>query len=67
VLEAFLLDFYGDLYGEVARVSFVERLREERRFETVPDLVAAMTDDVDRTRAILEDATPDPALGYRPC
>jgi riboflavin kinase/FMN adenylyltransferase len=67
VLEAFLLDFEGDLYGEVARVSFVERLREERRFETVPDLVAAMTDDVDRARAILEGARPGPASGHRPC
>ena len=67
VLEAFLLDFEGDLYGEVARLSFVERLREERRFETVPDLVAAMTDDVDRTRAILEGVRSGPTFGHRPC
>jgi riboflavin kinase/FMN adenylyltransferase len=58
VLEAFLLDFDGDLYGEVARVSFVERLRPERRFDSVPELVAAMGDDVKRAGAVLERAGP---------
>ena len=53
VLEAYLLDFEGDLYGERAKVSFVERLRDEVRFEGVPELTAAMTDDVERARAIL--------------
>ena len=33
LLEPHLLDFEGDLYGEVARVRFVERLRSEQRFE----------------------------------
>jgi riboflavin kinase/FMN adenylyltransferase len=54
VLEAYLLDFEGDLYGEPARVSFVERLRSERRFDTVGELVAAMGDDVSRARQLLE-------------
>ena len=40
LLEVFLLDFNGDLYGEAARVSFVEHLREERRFESTDALVA---------------------------
>jgi riboflavin kinase/FMN adenylyltransferase len=60
VLEAFLLDFDGDLYGEVARVSFVERLREERRFDSVSDLAVAMADDVDRARTILAETGPGP-------
>jgi riboflavin kinase/FMN adenylyltransferase len=60
VLEAFLLDFDGDLYGELARVSFVERLREERRFESVSDLVAAMVEDTDRARAVLATTEPGP-------
>ena len=34
LVEAYLLDFDGDLYGEAARVSFVDRLREERRFDS---------------------------------
>ncbi|MGH9028954.1 MAG: bifunctional riboflavin kinase/FMN adenylyltransferase, partial [Acidimicrobiales bacterium] len=53
VLEAYLLDFEGDLYGEPARVSFVERLRSERRFEDVAELVAAMDEDVERAREVL--------------
>jgi riboflavin kinase / FMN adenylyltransferase len=53
ILEVFLLDFEGDLYGEEARVSFVSRLREERRFDTVAALVRQMTDDVAAARAAL--------------
>ncbi len=53
VLEVFLLDFDGDLYGEAARVSFVEHLREERRFESTDALVAQMTADVVAARAAL--------------
>jgi riboflavin kinase / FMN adenylyltransferase len=53
VLEVFLLDFSDDLYGEPARVSFVTRLREERRFDSAEALVRQMTDDVAATRAAL--------------
>lgn len=53
VLEAYLLDFEGDLYGHRARVSFVSRLRDEQRFESVEELVAQMAADVDATRAAL--------------
>jgi riboflavin kinase/FMN adenylyltransferase len=53
VLEAYVLDFAGDLYGEVARVQFVGRLRDEVRFDSVDDLVAQMRADVDATREIL--------------
>ncbi|HUC38137.1 MAG TPA: bifunctional riboflavin kinase/FAD synthetase [Acidimicrobiales bacterium] len=61
VVEAFLLDFDGDLYGEPARVSFVERLRPERRFDSEGDLVEAMTDDVARTRNVLAAPLPGSA------
>lgn len=53
LVEAYLLDFEGDLYGEEARVSFVERLRDERRFERAEDLVDQMARDVERTREVL--------------
>jgi len=53
VLEAFLLDFDGDLYGRPARVRFVERLRGEERFDSVDDLVAQMDLDVAATRQSL--------------
>ena len=53
LLEAYLLDFDGDLYGQPAAVQFVERLRGEQRFDSVDDLVAQMHRDVDRARTIL--------------
>jgi riboflavin kinase/FMN adenylyltransferase len=64
VLEAYLLDFQGDLYGESARVSFVERLRDDRRFESADALVTQMHRDVDEARALLDADRPggqDPA------
>lgn len=53
LLEAHLLDFSGDLYGERVAVRFVERLRGEERFDDVDALVAQMHRDCDRARAIL--------------
>ena len=52
-VEAYLLDFDGDLYGEHVGVEFVERLRPMLSFSGVPDLLVAMADDVTRTRAVL--------------
>ena len=53
LLEAYLLDFDGDLYGEAARVEFVAHLRGQVRFETVDDLIVQMNRDVALTREIL--------------
>jgi riboflavin kinase/FMN adenylyltransferase len=52
-VEAYLLDFDGDLYGEHVGVEFVERLRPMLAFSGVPDLLVAMAEDVARTRAVL--------------
>jgi riboflavin kinase/FMN adenylyltransferase len=46
LVEAYLLGFDGDLYGERSRVSFVERLRGEQKFGSVDDLIAQMHRDV---------------------
>lgn len=54
LLEAHLLDFDGDLYGQPARVRFVERLRGEERFDSVEALVEQMTDDCARAAEIVE-------------
>ena len=52
--EAFLLDFEGpDLVGEPMAIEFWERLRDEVRYDSVDELVAAIADDVRRTRAIV--------------
>lgn len=53
LLEAFLLDFDGDLYGEEGRVEFVAHLREELRFDGVDALVEQMRVDVSDARAAL--------------
>lgn len=53
LLEAHLIDFEGDLYGEQARVQFVEFLRSEQRFSGIDALVAQLKDDVERSRQIL--------------
>jgi riboflavin kinase/FMN adenylyltransferase len=52
LIEAFLLDFEGDLYGGELRLSFLERLRGERRFEDPDALIEQMHRDVQRTREI---------------
>lgn len=53
-VEAYLLDFEGDLYGQTIRVEFHQRLRDEMRFSSVDDLVAQMHKDVAATRELLE-------------
>jgi len=50
-VEAFLLDFEGDLYGERLIVELWRRLREERAFASEDELVAQITRDVEATRA----------------
>ena len=52
-VEAHLLDFDGDLYGEHVGVEFAERLRPMLTFSGVPDLLVAMAEDVARTRTVL--------------
>jgi riboflavin kinase/FMN adenylyltransferase len=52
LVEAFLVDFEGDLYDEPLRLDFLERLRGERRFESVDALVEQMGQDVTETRRI---------------
>jgi riboflavin kinase/FMN adenylyltransferase len=52
-VEAFVLDYDGDLYGEHVGVEFVRRLRPMASFPDVAALVAAMDKDVADTRQIL--------------
>jgi riboflavin kinase/FMN adenylyltransferase len=53
LIEAYLLDFDGDLYGSRLCIDFLERLRGERRFDTPEALVAQMRRDVGRTREVV--------------
>lgn len=53
LLEAHLLDFDGDLYGEAAAAGFVARLRAQERFETLDGLIEQMARDVELTGKVL--------------
>lgn len=54
VVEAFVIDFAGDLYGEEAKVRFVALLRPEERFESVDALIVQMEADVAKARSVLD-------------
>jgi riboflavin kinase/FMN adenylyltransferase len=64
LLEVFLFDFSGDLYGKVVDVAFIEWIRPELKFDSVEDLVRRMDEDTRLARAALA-AAPDafPKLG----
>ena len=53
VLEVFLLDFDGELYGRTIEVEFVDFIRPDKRFETSDALQRQMREDCDRSRRIL--------------
>ena len=56
VVEAHLIGFEGDIYSETLRIAFLERLRGEKRFESVDDLVAQMNRDVEDAKQIAKPA-----------
>jgi len=53
LLETFLFDFDGDLYGRTMEVAFVRRIRGERKFDSLEAMVAEVKRDKARARAIL--------------
>jgi riboflavin kinase/FMN adenylyltransferase len=53
LIEAYLIDFDGDLYGSTLRLDFLARLRGERRFDTPEALIEQMRRDVARTRDLI--------------
>ena len=52
-VEAYVLDFSGDLYGRTVGLTFVERLRPTLAFDGIEPLIAQMALDVARTRELL--------------
>ena len=53
LVEAYLIDFDGDLYGEPAKVSFEAWIRPQRAFDDLSELSSQMTLDVDAARRVL--------------
>jgi riboflavin kinase/FMN adenylyltransferase len=53
LLEVFLFDFSGDLYGDVLDVAFIAWIRPEMNFDTIEDLIRRMDDDVRHARIAL--------------
>ena len=51
-VEAFVLDFEGDLYGERLALDFVARIREQRTYDGIDPLVAQIRADVDAVRSV---------------
>jgi riboflavin kinase/FMN adenylyltransferase len=56
LLEVFLFDFQGDLYGRRLCIAFVERIRKELRFDGLDALKVQMADDCAQARRILANA-----------
>ena len=54
VAEVHLLEYEGNLYGQVLQVEFVERIRDEQKFESLEALVEQLHRDKDRVRAIFK-------------
>jgi riboflavin kinase / FMN adenylyltransferase len=54
LIEAYILDFDGDLYGQELRLDFLARLRGERRFQSPEALIEQMHSDVQSTREIAQ-------------
>jgi riboflavin kinase/FMN adenylyltransferase len=52
-IETFIMDFHGDIYSETMTLEFVSRLREEKAFDSVAELVSQMDKDVEQAKAIL--------------
>ncbi len=59
LIEPHLIDWEGDLYGKTMRVALVEKMRGERRFPSVEDLIAQISRDVEVARKICAEFSPD--------
>lgn len=57
-VEAHLLDFNRDIYGELLELRFVERLRAEKKFAGLDDLVAQIHQDISASRQVLRADSP---------
>ena len=52
-VEAHLLDFNDDIYGQKIRVNFIKRLRDEKKFLNISELSKQIKRDIDKARDII--------------
>jgi len=62
LIEAYFLDFEGDLYGKTVKLEFVARLRDEMKFPSVEALIRQMWNDIAQGRALLSQTEIRPPL-----
>jgi riboflavin kinase/FMN adenylyltransferase len=55
-VETFVMNWDGDLYGDVVRIRFLYRLRDERKFSSIEELKSQIVRDVDRANSYFERA-----------
>jgi riboflavin kinase/FMN adenylyltransferase len=55
-LEAYLLDFDRDIYGQELKLEFIARIRDELKFDSLEGLIRKIHEDVDATRKILQES-----------
>jgi riboflavin kinase/FMN adenylyltransferase len=55
LIETHIFDFNGDIYGKSMRIEFIDRLRDERRFESIDALVAQISRDVVRAKEVFSE------------
>jgi riboflavin kinase/FMN adenylyltransferase len=53
-VEAYLIDYHGDLYGHDLQLDVISRIREEKKFENIEELQKQVSEDIIRGRAILD-------------
>ncbi len=58
LLEVHMLDFKGDLYDRTLRVEFVEKIRDEQKFESLEALRAAIANDIEVARKLFINESP---------
>jgi riboflavin kinase / FMN adenylyltransferase len=63
VLEVFMFDFDGDLYGREIVVEFIDFVRADRKFDSSEALIAQMQQDCARAQSILDGTTQIPTIG----
>jgi riboflavin kinase/FMN adenylyltransferase len=54
-VESFIFDFESEIYGEPVKLSFVKRIRDEKRFSTVEDLIGQIHGDVEQAKVIFKE------------